>query len=728
MKMDVKPITAEGTLPALVAGVLTGVVVLLGALSQAAFLFSGPLEAGLPMAVGAALFAAAVGAIALAWGSSLPGMIGFPQGVPLAILAVIAGGVSARMAGQATGPEITVTALAAIGLATAFGGVVLFLLGHFRLGGLIRFIPFPVIAAFLAGSGWLIAKGSVDLIAGESLAELADAFGLAKLVLALGFVALLSFLSQRTHASLALSLAVIAATGGFQIAVYALDLDPDTLTATGWLMAPSTDLSLWPPIGPEAFSLIDWQVILHEWASILSLPALAALALLMNASGLELALRRDIDLDRELRVAGIGNVLGGLGGGGMGYQDLGLSLLSHRMGGAARLTGLVAAFPALLALAFGGPMLGLVPKPLFGALLLWIGANLLLDWAVLTQRQLRNRDYALLLGVLGVIVAFGPLYGIGAGLLVALVLFAVDYARVDIVRARIDGTCFRSSVERSEQARQTLDKKGRQILVYRLQGFVFFATAARLREELAERLEQGSEAVRYVLLDFAAVTGFDSSTVMTLVRFERLALAHGFTLVLTGLKQDALDHLTRGGLTYGEGEPCHVLGDLDRGMEWCEDRLLASGPRRAKTVELREELQSFFGNREDAAAFIAYLEPMEFAPGEMIVARNSKANEIYFFESGHARVEAEPEELTQRRLRGFGPGSLLGELAFFTGQKRAATICATEPVKLWRFTRKALERMEQEAPALTSSFYRALSRQLAGRLAGTNRMLRYLVD
>ena len=58
--MDVKPITAEGTLPALVAGVLTGVVVLLGALSQAAFLFSGPLEAGLPMAVGAALFAAAV--------------------------------------------------------------------------------------------------------------------------------------------------------------------------------------------------------------------------------------------------------------------------------------------------------------------------------------------------------------------------------------------------------------------------------------------------------------------------------------------------------------------------------------------------------------------------------------------------------------------------------------------------------------------------------------------
>jgi SulP family sulfate permease len=359
---------------------------------------------------------------------------------------------------------------------------------------------------------------------------------------------------------------------------------------------------------------------------------------------------------------------------------------------------------------------------------MWIGANLLLDWAVLTQSQLRKRDYALLLGVLVVMMTAGPLIGIGVGFAAALILFAVDYARTDIVRARLDGTCFRSSVERSASGRAQLAELGGQIVVYRLQGFLFFATAARLREEIEERLAAGGPgSMRYLLLDFAAVTGFDSSTVMTMVRFERMALAHDFTLVFTGLKPESLEALERGGLTYGEGEPCHVIAELDRGMEYCEDRLLQAGPK-PNSASLVEELSEFIGSEEKAKAFAAILEPIEFEPGDVIVARDDQADDIYFFESGRARVMPDGNDVSARRLRSFGPGSILGELAFFTGQPRQATVCATRPVKAWRLTRASLDALEKKDQNLARDFYRALSEQFAHRLSGLNRMMQYLVD
>ena len=702
-------------------------VVVVAALSQATLIFSGPLEGWLPMGMGAALFAAGMVAAVLAFGSSLKGMIGMPQAVPLAVLGMIAAGISANMA-EASRPEIAITVLAGMGVATFCGGLGLWLLGFFRLGSLIRFIPFPVIAAFLAGSGWFLAQGSVELIAGESFAALANPQVQLKLFMALGFVAILSFLSQRTHASLALSLAVLAASLAFHGVVYVMDFSHWRLIADGWLMAAPQQSSLWPPFGAYGFALINWPAIWAEWPNLLTLPALAALGLLMNSGGLELALRRDIELDRELQVAGLGNVVAGLGGGNMGYQDLGLTLLSHRVGGGARISGIMVALVCFGVLAIGGPVAGLVPKPLFGGLLMWIGANLLLDWAVLTQSQLRKRDYALLLGVLVVMMTAGPLIGIGVGFAAALILFAVDYARTDIVRARLDGTCFRSSVERSASGRAQLAELGGQIVVYRLQGFLFFATAARLREEIEERLAAGGPgSMRYLLLDFAAVTGFDSSTVMTMVRFERMALAHDFTLVFTGLKPESLEALERGGLTYGEGEPCHVIAELDRGMEYCEDRLLQAGPK-PNSASLVEELSEFIGSEEKAKAFAAILEPIEFEPGDVIVARDDQADDIYFFESGRARVMPDGNDVSARRLRSFGPGSILGELAFFTGQPRQATVCATRPVKAWRLTRASLDALEKKDQNLARDFYRALSEQFAHRLSGLNRMMQYLVD
>ncbi|MDP9138142.1 MAG: SulP family inorganic anion transporter, partial [Pseudomonadota bacterium] len=136
-------------LPSLVSGMLCGIVIIVQATSQAAFIFTGPLEVHLPAGIGMALFASAVVAAVIALRSSVPGMIGTTQEVPLASLAIIAAAVSQSLAGQAGEHEILATVIAAIGLSSLLAGVSFYLLGHFRLGALIRFIPFPVIAGFL---------------------------------------------------------------------------------------------------------------------------------------------------------------------------------------------------------------------------------------------------------------------------------------------------------------------------------------------------------------------------------------------------------------------------------------------------------------------------------------------------------------------------------------------------------------------------------------------------
>ena len=41
---------------------------------------------------------------------------------------------------------------------TVLCGILFLVIGRFRLGGLIRFVPYPVVGGFLAGTGWLLGK------------------------------------------------------------------------------------------------------------------------------------------------------------------------------------------------------------------------------------------------------------------------------------------------------------------------------------------------------------------------------------------------------------------------------------------------------------------------------------------------------------------------------------------------------------------------------------------
>jgi len=148
----------ERLLPALTAGLIAGILVIVTQVSLAALIYAGDLSGFLSRGLGFGLFACMLTAAVIALTSSLPGMVGLPQDIPAALLAVTAATVAVNMRGLEP-QNIFVTVAVSIGLCSLLTALVALGLGAFRLGRLMRYIPYPVIGGFLAGTGWFLVRG-----------------------------------------------------------------------------------------------------------------------------------------------------------------------------------------------------------------------------------------------------------------------------------------------------------------------------------------------------------------------------------------------------------------------------------------------------------------------------------------------------------------------------------------------------------------------------------------
>ena len=117
-------------------------------------------------------------------------------------------------------------------------------------------------------------------------------------------------------------------------------------------------------------------------------------------------------------------------------------------------------------------------------------------------------------------------------------------------------------------ALQRLRDQADRLLLFRLHGYLFFGTANGLLERVRQRLAEGV-ARRCVLLDFEQVAGIDSTALISFGRLAQQAAEEGVELVLTGLPERVGDLLRRD----PELARLRCFVDLDRGVEWCEERL-----------------------------------------------------------------------------------------------------------------------------------------------------------
>src|ERR1041384_6121449 len=146
-------------LPIISMGLVEGSIVLLLMTSLALFVFSGELAAFAPRGIGIYLFGSLIMQLVVALTSSMPGLIGSQQDSPVAILSLVAITIFAKMSGAPADAKF-ITILVTIILTSVISGLFFIPIGAFKLSRFVRFIPYPVVGGFIAGTGFLLVRGA----------------------------------------------------------------------------------------------------------------------------------------------------------------------------------------------------------------------------------------------------------------------------------------------------------------------------------------------------------------------------------------------------------------------------------------------------------------------------------------------------------------------------------------------------------------------------------------
>ena len=717
---------AKRLLTALLAGLLGGFLTLAAAITYPAVIFAGPLAPHLGVGITLALFSGSVLGLVFAWQSTIPSVVGNAQMSAAVVLGTIAVVITELAPEQAQlGTLLVVIAIATLGLGLGF-----VLLGALKLGNAIRYFPFPVIGGFLGYVAWLMIAGGMAAMTGEQL-TLANlpSFAAPEMLLrwlpSLVLAVLLLVLQRRRKHFLNVPVMLLATLLGFWCWAWLAGSSQAELLEAGRVLAPLQPDEVWSPWRlPEALAVADWAVVLAVLPKLALVLMVAMISLLMNATTLEVASRQAVDLNRELVTAGMGNLAAGLGGGLPGYHSVSASLLPQHLGTQSRLVGLISAAICLSTLVFGGPLLAFVPKLLVGVLLLYLALAIVAELAFDRIWLVSHGERLVMLLVFMTLVFVGVVEGIVLGVVAGLALFAVSYARTDVVRGQGNGLVYASNVLRPPVQTAMLEQQAEAIHAVRLQGFLFFGTAHRLIEEIGAELA-GPRAVplRFLVLDFSRVTGADSSAIASFVRLMAEARSQGFEILLTAVP-DAVSSLIDAARS---GPEPLVFADLDHALEHAEEALLQAAAPAASTAgkPANPQLAQVLNDPAMRQRFICYATPMVWQPGEAVIVQGEPATAMYFIETGQLTARLALADGGTVRVRTLLPGTVVGEVGCYLDVPRTLTLIAQTLVRAWAIDRDGLERMRREAPDLAADFHLGLVRVTAARLAALTRYLEH---
>lgn len=718
------------------AGLTGGVRTVIAVVSFATMVFSGPLAQDLASGVGLALFSALAIGSTVAWMSSYEGTIAIPQDQTAAILAVLASSTLALIPASLGREAAFPTIIALLFLSCVATGLFFLGLGAMRLGGLIRFIPFPVIGGVIAGSGWLLTTGAFRVMTGLEMnlsffSRMARPEVLIQWLPGLLLGAAMFTACRRYRHFMLMPAVLLAGLALFFLTVYLSGRTLADAREMGLMLGPFHKGAMWRSFDFETLGRIHWPALFQALPRIGAVTLVSTLSLLLYASGIEIESECDLDLNQELKAAGVGNLVAALSGGLVGFHSLSLSLMGEKMKVRSRLVGLISAWTAGAAFFFGASAISYFPRPVLGGLLLFLGLDFLHTWAVASRKNLPASEYLVILIILVTVALLGFLEGIAVGILAGVILFVVNYSRIDVVKYAVTGEYYRSNVDRSPPDKKILKEKGAQLWVLRLQGFIFFGTANNLLRRVRRRIfSTKSRPLKYLLLDFSSVGGIDSSAVMSFIRMRQLASSQGVVIGLVSLTEQIRDQMENGGFFIRETEHLQVFEDLDRGLECFEDRLLSEVEidGKHKRDPLVERLKREFGDPDLAEKFMSYLTQEDFRQGQTLIIQDEEDDNLLFIEWGQVTAVLQMEGGRTVRLRTMGAGTVVGELGLYLNAPRTASIVAETDGALYRLNRESLARMEKDESLAASAFHHFMVRLLAERLADTNKMLRIVLD
>ncbi len=706
------------------AGGISSVLSIAYCLSYAALIFSGPLAPWLSYGVAVAFLSSALGAATVALRSSFPFAIGGPDTSTSAVVATLMAATAARLAASGNA-HLLPAALIVMALATVLTGAVLSLLGLTRAGRAIRFVPYPVIGGFLGATGALMILGAVQVITGHKiswvhLAVLVNTADLTKIAAGVAVAIVLEQLLARSRNALIMPCLLLAAILFTHLALYLLHEPLPAAQSAGWLFTPAPAAALHLPLLPAEIAVFPWKLLPEISGELFAVVFVTTMSVLLNTSGIEIATKQEADIERELRAVGLANLLCGLLGGFVSCLTLARTSLARAAGADGRLAGLTLAAISAAMLVVDPAFLGYVPKFALGGLLLFTGGRLFARWLVSAARQILPLEYASLVAIAVMILAWGYIAGIAIGTVIGCLTFAFSASRVNAIKFSFDNTEYRSSLDRSPEELALLAAHGREIQGMALQSYLFFGSANRLYMRVKALLAERPQC-RFLLFDFRLVTGLDSAAIYSFSQIRDACDAKDVHIILVNLAPD-LERMLRVARFLDSG--VKVAQSLDMALEHCEQEVIAAHKGSVSEAHsLRAWLTVALNSSDLAGLLVDGCQRREFAQGDVIARQGDAANAMHFILEGRVGVFVTQEDGRELRVRSLGSQTTIGEMGLIAHKPRSGTLKAEVASILYELPLEAYERIRRENPFLGQALLAYVTEVMAERLGFANRVI-----
>ncbi len=362
-------------------------------------------------------------------------------------------------------------------LATIIAGILLILMGLFRVGSLIKFIPYTITTGFTAGIavtiligqikdflGLTYPKGTVTIETTEKIAAIFKNITTINYqavivgVVCLAILIVWPFISKRIPGSL---IAVIAGI----LMVKFLDMKVNTI---GDLYTISNSL---PSFHMPAISLLN---IRKELGNGFTIAILAAIESLLSAVVADSMINSKHRSNMELVAQGIGNIGSALFGGIPATGAIARTAANIKNGGRTPIAGMVHAIVLVFVLVILMPYAALIPMPTIAAILFTVAYNMCgwRNFKRLCQKAPKS-DIIVLVLTFVLTVVFDLVVAIAVGMIAAAILFMKRMSE----EASVQGWTY--EIDESENDPDSIDlrKVPHEVRIYEITGPMFFGVA-----------------------------------------------------------------------------------------------------------------------------------------------------------------------------------------------------------------------------------------------------------
>ena len=515
-------------------------------------------------------------AIPLAIAFGIASGVGPTEGLVTAIIAgvlISALGGSKVQIGGPTGAFIVIIygvvqefGLGGLAIATIMAGIILVLMGVFKLGTIIKFMPYPIIVGFTGGIAITIFSTQMNDLFGMGIEDVPANFidkwvcyyqnigniNWASLAVGIASILIIVFtprVSKRLPGSL---IAIIVMTAICALLKHYNLADIETIGDRYTLPSGLPQFRM-PSLGEgESFSSTV-QSLLPVAFTIAMLGAIESLLSAMVADGV---IGDRHNSNTELIGQGIANIVVPFFGGIPATGAIARTMANINNGGRTPIAGIVHTVVLLLVLLLLGGVVELIPMPCLAGVLIIVSYNMS-GWRTIRSmcRQSRS-DIAVLFTTLLLTVIFDLTIAIEVGLLMAIMIFMkriMESANISVLR---DEVAVHQDGEASDE-RITIPKN---VEVFEIDGPFFFGVATRFEELTRMRTPMPIRIVRMRKVSFIDSTGLHNLEI-----FVEAALSEGQKVILSGVNPKVFSALRRARIVEKVGEE-NVLDHIDKAL------------------------------------------------------------------------------------------------------------------------------------------------------------------